>query len=157
MRNDGELDPAQRDHIIDIVADETFQASSMEEDQMGAGAELIKQTYEAFGRGDIPTVLDKLAEDVQWSAPRTVPQGGQFQGRSGVLQFFQGLGGAWKTHGLDVEAISEAGDLVVGVVRAEGTLRGGTPSGYGAVHVFTVHDGKIVRFREYTDLDGPLN
>ncbi|MGH3874232.1 MAG: nuclear transport factor 2 family protein [Pseudonocardiaceae bacterium] len=124
---------------------------------MGADAELIKRTYEAFGRGDIQAVLDNLAEDVQWSAPATLPQGGQFQGRSGAMEFFQGIGVAWETLGLDVEVVSEAGeDIVVGIVRADGTLRGGRPSGYGAVHVFTVRAGKIARLREYTDLAGPL-
>lgn len=153
-----------RDHVRTAGPSATVKAvperypSPVQGDQMGAGAELIKQTYEAFGRGDIPAVLDNVAEDVQWSAPGTVPQGGQFQGRSGVMRFFQGMGGAWETLGLDVEAVSEAGeDIVVGIVRADGTLRGGGPSGYGAVHVFTVREGKIARFREYTDLNGPLN
>ncbi len=124
---------------------------------MGVGVELIKQTYEAFGRGDIPAVLDNVAEDVQWSAPGTLPQGGQFQGRSGVREFFQGLGGAWQSLALYVETVSEAGeDLVVGIVRADGTLYDGSSNSYGAVHVFTVRAGKIVHFREYTDLDVPL-
>jgi uncharacterized protein len=84
------------------------------EDQMGADTELIKQTYEAFSCGDIPAVLDNLAEDVQWSTPATLPQGGQFQGKSGAMQFFQAVGAARDTLGLDVENVSEAGeDLVV--------------------------------------------
>jgi ketosteroid isomerase-like protein len=28
---------------------------------------------------------------------------------------------------------------------------------YGAVHVFTVRGGEIIRFREFTDLDGPTD
>ncbi|MGH3897215.1 MAG: nuclear transport factor 2 family protein [Pseudonocardiaceae bacterium] len=125
---------------------------------MGAGAELIKQTYEAFNRGDVLAVLDNLAEDAQWSAPGTLPHGGRFHGKSGAMQFFQGMGAAWQALGLDVEGVSEVGnDLVVGIVRADGTLHGGRSSGYGAVHVFTVREGKIARFREYTDLDEPLN
>ena len=45
--------------------------------------------------------------------------------------------------------MSEVGDdQVVGVVRAEGTLTTGGCGGYGVTHVFTVRDGKIVRFRE---------
>ncbi|MGH3693740.1 MAG: nuclear transport factor 2 family protein [Pseudonocardiaceae bacterium] len=124
---------------------------------MGAGTELIKQTYEAFGRGDIPAVLDNVAEDVEWSAPGTLPQGGYFHGKSGVAEFFQGIGGAWQSLGLDVEVVSEAGgELVVGIVRGDGTLYDGTENSYGAVHVFTVRAGKIARFREYTDLDVPL-
>lgn len=48
------------------------------------------------------------------------------------MQFFQGMGAAWETLGLDVEGVSEAGeDLVVGIVRGYGTLRGGGPSAAG--------------------------
>jgi uncharacterized protein len=125
---------------------------------MGVNAALIEQMYEAFGRGDIPSVVANLSNDVVWSAPATLPQGGHFEGTSGAVQFFQGLGAAWEGLGLDVEGVGEVGaDLVVAVIRADGALRGGGPSGYGAVHVFTIHDGKITRFREYTDLDGPLS
>jgi len=56
--------------------------------------------YEAFGKGDIPTILSHMAEDVQWeqwadnSAQRAdVPWLAPRQGRAGVLEFFQILGG----------------------------------------------------------------
>jgi ketosteroid isomerase-like protein len=87
----------------------------------------------------------------------TLPQGGAFHGKAGVGNFFQAIGGAWSELTLDVESVSEAGpDVVIGVVRADGALRNGGPSGYGATHVFTVRSGKVVRFREYVDLDGPV-
>jgi ketosteroid isomerase-like protein len=59
---------------------------------MGANAELVEKTYEAFGRGDIPAVIANLADDVEWSSPTTLPQGGLFHGMSGAMQFFEGLG-----------------------------------------------------------------
>ena len=56
-----------------------------------------------------------------------------------------------------VEDVGDLGpDTVVGVVRADGTRIGGGADGYGAVHVFTVGDGRITRFREFTDLDAAL-
>jgi ketosteroid isomerase-like protein len=125
---------------------------------MGANATVVEEAYSAFSRGDIPAVLDKLDENVEWSSPATLPQGGRFHGKDGVVKFFEGVGGAWDPLGLAVESVGELGpELVVGVLRADGTRRAGKPSGYGAVHVFTVHDGKITRFREYTDLDRPLD
>jgi uncharacterized protein len=124
---------------------------------MGANASLIQAAYDAFARGDIPAVIDLVDDSVEWSSPGTLPQGGQFHGRDGVGQFFQAVGGAWSSLALDVEAVTEAGsELVIGLVRADGTRQGGGPAGYGATHVFTVRDGKVVRFREYTDLDAPL-
>src|SRR4051812_16442514 len=124
---------------------------------MGTNAKLIEAAYEAFGRGDIPAVIDMLDEDVDWQSPATLPQGGQFHGKADVGRFFQAIGDGWSELSLDVENVSEAGpELVVGVVRADGTLRDGGASGYGAAHVFTVQSGKVTQFREYTDVDGPL-
>lgn len=124
---------------------------------MGSNATLIEGAYAAFARGDIPAVIDLVNDNVKWSSPATLPQGGHFDGKAGVGSFFQAVGGAWSELKLDVESVSEAGaELVIGIVRADGTLRDGGPSGYGATHVFTVRDGKVVRFREYVDIDGPL-
>jgi ketosteroid isomerase-like protein len=124
---------------------------------MGSNAGVIQGAYDAFGRGDIVAIVDLVDEDVEWSSPSTLPQGGHFHGKSGVGDFFRAVGGAWSTLGLDVECVADAGDgLVIGVVRADGARSGGEEAGYGATHVFTVQNGKIVRFREYTDLDAPL-
>jgi uncharacterized protein len=124
---------------------------------MGTNAALIEGAYAAFARGDIGAVVDLVDDDVEWSSPATLPQGGRFHGKAGVGEFFQALGGAWSELTLDVESVSEAGtELVIGVVRAGGTLRDGGPSGYGATHVFSVRSAKVIRFREYVDLDGPI-
>ena len=124
---------------------------------MGANAELVRRAYAAFGRGDIPGVLELLDDDVDWAAPHTLPQGGQFRGRADVGRFFEGVGKAWEELHEDLEAIDEVSpELVAAVVRMSGRRQGGQASGYGAVHVFDVRDGRITRFREYTDLDGPL-
>jgi ketosteroid isomerase-like protein len=125
---------------------------------MGTNATIIEGAYAAFARGDIAGVIDLLDDDIEWCSPATLPQGGRFHGKDGVGQFFHGVGAGWSTLALNVESVSEAGEAqVIGVLRADGTRRDGGPSGYGAAHVFTVRNDKIVRFREYTDLDGPLS
>ena len=124
---------------------------------MGANATLIESAYEAFARGDIPAITDLVDDNVDWTSPRTLPQGGRFSGKAGVGEFFRSVGGAWSDLSVKLETLSEAGaDVVVTVVRAAGTLRNGGASGYGATHVFTMRNGKVVRFQEYTDLDAPL-
>ena len=42
-----------------------------------ANQELIERTYQAFARGDIPTVLEALAVDIHWHVPGrgVLPQG----------------------------------------------------------------------------------
>ena len=118
----------------------------------------VNGAYEAFGRGDVAAVLDALADDVEWSSPLTLPHGGQFNGKAGVGQFFQGIGDLWSGLQLEIHGVTAlSGDEVVGVVTATGELRAGGSAGYGAAHVFTLTDGKVSRFREYVDLDKPLS
>jgi ketosteroid isomerase-like protein len=124
---------------------------------MGANATVVTEAYAAFGRGDIPAVLDLLSDDVEWSSPRTIPHGGEFHGKADVGRFFQAIGANWQALPLDVEAVGEIGrELVVGVLRADGTRTNGEQQSYGATHVFTVRNGKISGFREYVDLDKSL-
>jgi ketosteroid isomerase-like protein len=119
--------------------------------------ELVKTAYAAFGRGDIPAILDLLDDSVEWSCPLTLPQGGAFSGKDGALQFFQGLGGAWDPLQVEVKTLGAiTGDCVVAVVHGSGQLRSGGPAGYGAAHVFTLRGSKIVRFQEFVDVDKPL-
>jgi ketosteroid isomerase-like protein len=124
---------------------------------VGVREQVVQQAYDAFGRGDIPGVLELVDDGVVWTAPETLPQGGSFKGREEVGRFFAGLDAAWERLEVVPEALGEIGeDLVVAVVRLDGTRRGGGPAGWGAVHVFSVRDGRVVRFREYTDLGAPV-
>ena len=125
---------------------------------MTANIDVVNGAYSAFANGDIAALLDTLSDDVEWSSPTTLPHGGEFSGRDGVLTFFQGIGAMWDSLEVDVEAIGEAGDsLVLAVVSASGTRTGGDAAGYGAAHAFEVRHGSIARFREYVDLDEPLD
>jgi len=121
---------------------------------VGANREVVDQAYAAFGRGDIPALIELIDDDVEWSSPATLPQGGGYRGKDGVLQFFQSVGAAWESLDIETENVDELGsDRVVGVVHGSGSLRGDGPAEYGAVHLFTVRNGKITRFRELVDLD----
>jgi ketosteroid isomerase-like protein len=125
---------------------------------MGQNATTIEGAYAAFAKGDIPAVIGTLAGDVQWSSPATLPHGGEFHGLDGVGKFFEGIGANWSALPLTVESVTEAGaDNVVGVVRVDGTRTDGSAATYGAVHIFTLADGKVTRFREYVDIDAPIN
>jgi hypothetical protein len=118
---------------------------------------VVRGAYEAFSRGDVAAIVALASDAVQWSCPGTLPQGGDFRGKAGVQQFFEGIGAAWETLQVDLETLGEvAAGLVVGIVRGSGSLRAGGSAEYGAVHAFTVQDGKIAAFREYVDIDRAL-
>ena len=117
---------------------------------MASGAEVVQEAYDAFGRGDIPAVLERVSDDVAWTVADVLPQGGSWRGRDEVGEFFKGLGEAYDEISIDVTDFIDGGDQVVGVGVGQGK-RGGNDVEYGFTHVFTVGDGKVTRFREYAD------
>jgi ketosteroid isomerase-like protein len=118
---------------------------------MASGADVVREAYDAFGRGDIPAVLEATADDVEWTVADVLVQGGSWQGREAVGQFFQALGEHYEELSIDVQDLVDGGEHVVGVGVGHGKRRGGGPVEYGFAHVFTVSDGKVTRFREYAD------
>ena len=49
-------------------------------------AATVASLYEAFGRGDIPFILDHLADDCKWigAGEGSLPQGGTYKGKDAV-------------------------------------------------------------------------
>jgi uncharacterized protein len=115
---------------------------------------LVQQAYDYFLSGDIPAVLELLSEDVEWVVPEVggVPGRGNWHGREQVGQFFQTLDDTQGARQFEPrEFVAQDGKVValghyVWHVRSTGRE---WESDF--VHVFSVHDGKITRFQEYTD------
>lgn len=118
---------------------------------MSADGDVIRQAYEGFARGDVQAVLDVLADDVSWTVPELVPQGGSATNKEEVGAFFQRLGELYEGLELDIHDLVDGDDRVAGVGVARGNLREGGSVEYGFVHVFDVSDGTVTRFREYVD------
>src|SRR5688500_18956198 len=112
--------------------------------------ELLRNAYEAFGRGDIAAVMGAFAEDIEWNVPEVLPHGGRSRGLQEVAGFFERLGSTWKDFGVELDALFGSDDRVCAVGRAEGELDG-VRTGYGFVHVWTVVDGACRRFHEFVD------
>jgi len=113
-------------------------------------AALMKDTYDAFGRGDIPAVLGVLDEDIDWNAPEVLPHSIPVGGRDDVAKFFQNIGSTWDQFSLTVDDVVASGDRVCVVGHAGGTIDGKQAS-YGFVHAWTLRDGVCTRFDEYVD------
>jgi ketosteroid isomerase-like protein len=115
--------------------------------------QLVRDGYAAFGRGDLPGLLSLLAEDVVWVIPGDgLPMAGTFRGRDGVASFFQKLQQEADILEFQTREFLADGDrvLVVGWERMK--LKA---TGRGAeidwVMSFTIRNGKIAAFRQYTD------
>jgi uncharacterized protein len=115
----------------------------------------IESTYEAFGRGDVATILDVLTDDVDWgceSASTEVPWWGIRHGKDAVADFFAQLGANSEVLEFTPLAIVGNGDDVLTVVhyRASAT-KSGKSVDMEIHHHFHFRDGKISRYRGSED------
>ena len=117
-----------------------------------ANVQLIREAYAAFQRGDIQSILRSLSGDVEWVAAPVEPVAGTYRGPNEVAKFFERVKEtAEYTHFEPREYIAK-GDRVVVLGRYVGKARA-TGRTYDCewTMVFTVTDGKVSRFQEYTD------
>ena len=75
--------------------------------------ELLRNVYAAFAAGDIPTVLNALADDVQWVEPEGFAYPGTFHGPTAVLEgVFMRIGADWSTYACQPHEYHESADTV---------------------------------------------
>lgn len=120
----------------------------------------VRAIYQAFQRGDVPYILDRLAPDVVWEDWATAPNHAQtagvpwmkvLRGRESVLDFFQLLG-SYKFTKFDVQGILTGDDMVAGVVAVEFVLPDGRVVSDEEIHLFRFDDdGRVTSFRHYLD------
>ena len=120
--------------------------------------QMVQQIYAAFGRGDIPAILNTMADGVEWHdvewrlGPGDTLPWTLRRGRDGVAQFFQDLGGALEVLGFEPKEFIAQGEKVValGSVQARVKSTGRTFDDNWAM-VWTFGGDKVVGFRIYHD------
>jgi uncharacterized protein len=111
--------------------------------------DLIKRAYDAFGRGDIPTVLGILDKQIRWHVPGQSPLSGDYSGHEEVLGFFRkSLELSGGTLRIDVHDIV-ASDATVFVLCTVNATRSDRYADFLEVHLWRIVDGHPVEFREF--------
>src|SRR2546425_12662417 len=114
--------------------------------------QLVAGMYEAFGRGDLETVLNGLADDVEWNLPGPAPYAGLRQGRGAVQAFFMELIMAGKIEMFEVDAVIADGARVVVLGRERCTaVKTGRTFDQHWAHAYTMRDGKVAAVHLYED------
>ena len=114
-----------------------------------SAVQVVQQAYHAFGRGDVPAILDLVADQVDWKfcGPRSLPYTGTFRGREQLGRWFASIPTVDDVQAFEPREFIDAGEHVT-VLGWERTAA--RPSGKVFetewVHVFTVRGGRIVRF-----------
>jgi uncharacterized protein len=125
-------------------------------DELGArtNVDVVRKTYEAVGRGDIPALLDLLTDDVGWTlqGPSVIPFAGTRRGREETAEFFSLVGENLEFEQFEPREFVVQGDTVavLGYERSLIKPTGRTLEQEWA-HVYTLRDGKIAMFRAFED------
>jgi len=116
----------------------------------------MKELYEAFSRGDVPTVLATMDEGIEWHETEGNPwfTGRPFVGPQQIVEgVFQRIVAEFE--GFEIHPIRFLGDgdtvIVEGRYRAKSHKATGKPLDAEVVHVWDLRNGQIVRFHQYVD------
>ena len=117
--------------------------------------EIIRGLYEAFGRGDIPAVLGALDANVEWREAEGFLYADQnpYMGPAAVLAgVFARLGGEWEEFQARPDSFLDAGEAVIAQGHYGGVYKAtGRKVRAQFAHVWTLRDGKVATFQQYTD------
>jgi len=116
--------------------------------------ELIGTMYAAFGRGDVQAILDRCTSDVEWrfDGPAAIPYAGTRRGPAEVVGFFQALASTQENMVLTPERFIAQGDEVAIIGRYAATVKAtGQRFDSALGHFFTIRDGKVSRFVNFSD------
>jgi ketosteroid isomerase-like protein len=101
--------------------------------------------------------LNSVVENVDWQVfgPTIIPQAGPHKGRAEVGKFFEKVAQAYDFTQFEPREFIAQNDSVVAIVDYAGKIKK-TGKSYAAqaAMLFVFKDGKVTKFREYTDTAG---
>lgn len=117
--------------------------------------ETVQNFYNAMKSGDLGSALALIDENVVWTEAEHFVYAdlSPYKGRDNLVNgLFLRFATDWEGFAAVPERFLSSGDTVAVLGRYHGTYR---PTGKSVdaqfVHVYTVADGKIVQFQQYTD------
>jgi len=131
---------------------------------MADNVSTVMAIYEAFGRGDVPAILERLDPEVEWEKGQretTVPWLRPRHGREGAAEFFQTVAEQSEVEVFEPVGEPMAGEHTVAVptrFRARVKDSGAIVGGDFQVHVWWFgDDGQVTGFRHVHDLTADEN
>jgi ketosteroid isomerase-like protein len=123
--------------------------------------ETVQGLYEAFGTGDVPAILECMAEDVEWERwggehtgqEAGVPWLARRSGVGGVGEFFEAVAANLEFHSFEPTNMLEGGNQVAVTIAFDATAKQtGERFQDEEIHLWTFDDqGKVSAMRHYAD------
>jgi ketosteroid isomerase-like protein len=115
---------------------------------MSANVEIVRRLIEAWSRGDYPAALDSIDPNIEVDAELAVDLSGTHRGRRRLAEMVEAFWRDFEDQRTEIEEIEEVGsDVVVGVRFFGRGKRSGVETEVHLWHVWTVRDGKAVRWQ----------
>ena len=120
---------------------------------MTSPLQIIQDHYAASAVGDLDGMLAPLAADVEWTEMAGFPYAGTYTGPAAVADgVFRRIGEDWTGYRADPDHFVSDGPEVVAFGVYSGTYTAtGRSMRARFVHHWTIRNGKVVRFQQYTD------
>jgi len=119
-----------------------------------SNADTVKAIYEAFGRGDVPAILEHLDENVAWDTETEtpgVPWLAARRGRANIAGFFESLAPLEFTR-FEPHTFFEDGDRVFAIIAIETNNAGKHYVIPNEGHLWRFNgSGKVVKYDHLTD------
>jgi uncharacterized protein len=118
-----------------------------------SNVELVKSLYDSFAAGDVPAVLQGFDENIEWTEAEGFPYGGTYRGGAAIVEnVFMRIATEWDGYAVTPDEFLDAGEKVVALGNYSGSYKAtGKSMKVPFAHVWTLRDGKIVKFVQYTD------
>ena len=115
--------------------------------------EIIQKHYAASARGDLDSMLAPLGPGAEWIEMAGFPYAGTYRGADEVRDgVFARIGAEWTDYQAVPEELVASGEHVIAFGTYSGTFTAtGRSMRARFVHHWTVRDGQVVRFEQFTD------
>jgi ketosteroid isomerase-like protein len=116
-------------------------------------ATTVAKMYEAFGRGDIPYILNQVADDCRWigAGGELLPSGGTYIGKD-TINFFQRLNDSVEFTSFNPVVIHNIGDnevVAFGNMSGKSRATGKPTSSDWAMHWKFNDQGKAIYYQDF--------
>jgi uncharacterized protein len=115
----------------------------------------IQGIYEGFGSGDVDSILEKVTDDVDWSADASTeaaPWYGSRKGKDEVAKFFADIAGATEVLSFEPHSFAANDDEVMVLIRSRLKINAtGKDTDMNLHHYWHLSDGKVDTYRGSED------
>jgi uncharacterized protein len=121
---------------------------------------IVNQAYTHFKNGNIPALVAQCTDDIEWRLPEIegVPFARTFNGPSGVAEFFALIDENQEPLSFEPRETIAQEDKVASLGAYHWRVKStGREFRSDFCHLFTIRDGKISAFHEFTDTAAAAN